>query len=318
MRVLITGGTGNLAEFVIAEMQRDYELVLFDRVRPGENRFPFDIRHPYHHGDLTVGEDCARAVAGCQAVLHLGAIPWATDVPRIIERLRSEGRPIPSPDETMRVNTMGTYHVLREAHAAGAQVVVTVTSNCVLGHCMGRPSGRPMQIEYLPIDEEHPTDVEESYGVSKQFQEQLMAGFTRMTAMRTYGIRPAALYRPERQKEWAENYKPAEEWTLSRPFNGYLDVGDAARALRLCLEAGIAGDLPPHDNYYIASADTLEAEPTLEVLSRLRPDLLASVPEGALPGRAAFFSSRKATKAFGWQAESSWTRYLGAAQQASN
>lgn len=305
MRVLITGGTGNLAEYLIKELEGDFELVLFDRMRPGEGRFPFVTDHTYIQGDLTVGADCARAVAGCQAVVHLGAIPWATDVPAIVERLRNDGRQIGPPEETMRVNTMGTYHVLREAALAGVTTVVTVTSNCVLGHCMTRPSGRPLNLAYLPIDEEHPTDVEESYGVSKQFQEQLMLAYSRLHGMRTYGIRPAALYRPERQQQHAATVAPAEGWTV-QVLNGYLDVSDCARALSMCLRA--ADDLPLHDNYYIAAADTLMLEDSMDLVRRFRPDMLGHIKRD-LPGRSAFFSSDRATAAFGWRPEHSWTRY---------
>ena len=305
MRVLITGGSGNLAEYLIKELEDDFELVLFDRVKPGEGRFPFVTEHAYVQGDLTVGDDVARAVAGCQAVIHLGAIPWASDVQRVIDRLKGEGREIPPPDETMRVNTMGTYHVLREAALAGVKTVVTVTSNCVLGHCMGRPSGRPLPIEYLPIDEGHPTDVEESYGVSKQFQEQLMLAYTKLHGMRTYGIRPAALFRPERQQEWAATVKPTEEWSV-QVLNGYVDISDVARSLSMCLRA--ANDLPLHDNFYVAAADTLMLEDSMELLHRFRPDLVDKI-RGELSGRAAFFSSARATRAFGWRPELSWTRF---------
>ncbi|TAK25388.1 MAG: hypothetical protein EPO26_03180 [Chloroflexota bacterium] len=60
MRVLITGGSGSLAKYLIREMEDTYELVLFDRVRPGEGRFAFVSPHPFIEGDLTSGADCAR------------------------------------------------------------------------------------------------------------------------------------------------------------------------------------------------------------------------------------------------------------------
>jgi nucleoside-diphosphate-sugar epimerase len=304
MRILITGGTGNLAEFLVKELEGEHELVLFDRVAPGEGRFTWTSSHPFVAGDLTVGEDCARAVAGCQAVMHLGAIPWASDVATIVERLRSEGRPIPPPEETMRVNTMGTYHLLREAARASVGVVLCVTSNCVLGHCMGRPSGRQLPIDYLPIDEEHPTDVEESYGISKQFQEQLLAGYTKLTGMRSYAIRPSALHRPERLQELAKNAAPTTEWSV-RLLNGYADIAETARALRLCFDAH--RDLPPYDAYYINAPDTIALEESRELVARLRPDLLSRVRD--LPGHAAFISNAKARRAFGYRPESSWRRY---------
>jgi NAD dependent epimerase/dehydratase family len=112
MRILITGGTGSLAEYVVKALERDHELVLFDRVKPGEGRIRFAAEHPFVHGDLTNGDDCARAVRGCDAVVHLGAIPYPTDHQSThTANLQAMGvmpRGLPF-DETMRVNTMGTF-----------------------------------------------------------------------------------------------------------------------------------------------------------------------------------------------------------------
>jgi len=305
MRILITGGSGNLAEFLTRELEREHEIVLFDRIEHGSGRFPWRSDHPFVAGDLTNGEDCERAVAGCQAVMHLGAIPWASDVDSVLERIRSQGQPIPPPEETMRVNTMGTYHVARAAARVGVQVIVCATSNCVLGHCMGRPSGRPLPIQYLPIDEAHPTDVEESYGISKQFQEQVLEGYTKLTGMRTYAIRPSALWRPERQKEYAADVQTPTEWTMG-VLNGYADIEDVARAFRLCFEAH--RDLPPHDAYYINAPDTLYQEDSVGLVRQLRPDLADKLR--GIEGRDAFISNAKARAAFGYRPENSWTRFL--------
>ena len=63
-QITITGGTGSFAEYMIKELEGMYDLVLFDRVRPKESRFPFETRHPLVVGDLTDFEACQRAVAG--------------------------------------------------------------------------------------------------------------------------------------------------------------------------------------------------------------------------------------------------------------
>lgn len=315
MRVLITGGTGNVAQYVIEQMEKDHELILFDRLKPGENQFDFAIKHPYVHGDLTNGEDCARAVAGCDAVIHLGAIRYNTDVPGYQERARALGRPVLPYNETMRVNTMGTYEVMRAAGQAGVKVAIIVSSNCVLGHCRGSWCPKPFPIEYLPIDEEHPHNVLDSYGLSKNFQEQIGRAFSLAYDMSVQCIRPASVYRPsdpdprhdEAQLEFAKRFQPPTAWS-HRIFNGYVDITDLARAIRMCLEA--YRDLPSFDTYYINAADTFCLEDTLSFLERVRPDLRAKV-KGELPGRSAYFSTAKAKKAFGWEPEYSWTRFLG-------
>ncbi len=304
MKVLITGGTGSVAEYLIKELEAEHELVLFDRVRPGDNRFQYEIRHPYICGDLTNGEDCAKAVAGCQAIIHLGAIPFPTDMPGYEERAKAQGT-VPMPyNETMRVNTMGTYELMRAAVNAGVKTVVAITSNCVLGHGF-RVSGRHFPVQYLPIDEEHPRDPEDSYSVSKHFQSEIMFMFARSNGIRAYAIRPAWIQRPAVQKAYVEKVKPTEAWS-NFVFNGYIDISDIARALRMCLVA--SSDLPPYDAYYVNARDTLCLEDTMDIIREYRPDLLDKV-KGDMPGRSAFFSNEKARRAFGWSAENSWTRF---------
>jgi nucleoside-diphosphate-sugar epimerase len=306
MQITITGGTGQVAEYIIKELEADYDLVLFDRVAPGENRFQYEIRHPVVVGDLLSIEDCERAVRGSTGIIHLGAIPYPTEFPPVPGRPPRATLPF---DETMKVNTMGTYYVMEAARRQGVTTVVTAVSNCVLGHLESwRPSGTPFPIDYLPIDERHPTNVEDSYSLSKQFQEEIMHAFSRATGMRCYGIRPAVVTRLERQTDYAANYKHPEGWTLA--LNGYADIRDLARAFRLCLDAGLAGDLPPFDDYFVNNPDTWSLEDSRDMVARLRPDL-TPLAEG-LVGRQSLISAAKAERAFGWQAEHSWTEHLPA------
>jgi nucleoside-diphosphate-sugar epimerase len=303
MQVTITGGTGSLAQYIQQELDGKHDLVLFDRVEPGRNRFTYDIEYPVVVGDLTSFEDCQKAVAGSQAVIHLGAIPWPVEHPVWRKRIpAAEGMPW---DETMRVNTMGTYYLLEAAKRADVEVVVAATSNCVLGHGF-RLSDRPFPVEYLPLDEAHRLDFEDSYSLSKHLKEDIMAAYSRAYGLRCYGIRPATIMRPEMQEARAENYKPPDEW--SEWFFGYGDIRDIARAFRLCLEAGVAGDLPPYDNYFVNADDTLALEDSRSLAERLRPDLLPKM--GGMTGRQAFISAEKAKNAFGWKPEHSWTDHL--------
>ena len=207
--------------------------------------------------------------------------------------------------DLFRVNTMGTYYLLEAARRAGVKVVVAATSNCVLGHGF-RLSDRPFPVEYLPLDEAHPLDFEDSYSLSKHVKEDVMAAYSRAYGLRCYGIRPASIMRPGMQETYARDYQPPSEW--SEWFFGYNDIRDVARAFTLCLEAGLAGDLPPYDNYFVNAADTLALEDSRSLVERLRPDLLPKL--SAVSGRQAFISTAKAEKALGWKPEHSWTEYL--------
>jgi nucleoside-diphosphate-sugar epimerase len=298
MQVTITGGTGQVAEFVIRQLEGKYDLVLFDRVPPGQNRFQYEIKYPVVVGELMNVEDCEKAVKGSEAIVHLGAIPYPTELPPLGPMAAS--RPRLPYDETMKINTMGTFYLMEAARRQGVKTVVTVSSNCVLGHFdPWRPSGTTFPIKYLPLDEAHPNDAEDTYSLSKQFQEEVMHMFARGYGIRTYGIRPASIIRVERQIEFAANYKPPTAWTNA--LNGYVDIRDIARA-------GIAGALPKFDDYYVNAADTWSLENTKDMVARLKPEMLPLV-EGFV-GRQAMISFAKATKAFGWTPEHSWTEQL--------
>ncbi len=299
MKVLITGGSGRLAKYVARELEDDYEAVLFSRTRP-----PGDRAHlPWVQGDLNSYDDCLRAVEGVQVIQHLGAMPYPTDHPRIRAEMEASGLDLPSFDATMRTNILGTYYLMQAAVQAGVQVVVMSGSNCALGHGY-RISDEPFPIHYLPIDEEHPTAVEDSYSYSKLAGEELLASFTRAYGIRTYVTRPSGICPPERRKAMAENARPATEW--NDWLWGWVASEDVARMHRMIVET--AETLPPHDVYFLNGADTTALEPTMELIERFRPDLLPKVRE--LEGHQAFFSCEKARRAFGWEPRYTWREYL--------
>lgn len=107
--------------------------------------------------------------------------------------------------------------------------------------------------------------------------------YSRAHGIRAYSLRPARIQRPELQIMRASNVQRTEAFT-GEVINGYTDIADATRAVRMCLEAH--RELPPYDAYYVNAADTLCPEASLELIEKFRPDLLDKVRD--LPGRAAF------------------------------
>jgi len=92
MRVLVTGGCGNLGRHSADELAaHGHQPFLFDRKGPDEVPLPFATEHPFLRGELTSGEDCLRVVeeSKAEAIIHLGAIP-----PR--DRSSGYGCPLPS------------------------------------------------------------------------------------------------------------------------------------------------------------------------------------------------------------------------------
>jgi nucleoside-diphosphate-sugar epimerase len=293
MKVLVTGGSGRLAPYVVRELvEHGHEVVLTSRTEPGEEL----AGHRWVHGDLNSFEDCRRAVEGVEAVQHLGAMAWPTDHPDSRERAEERGIPF---DATFRTNLLGTYYLVHAAVEAGVGVLVMAGSNCALG-IGSRIGGRPFPVQYLPMDERHPAFPADSYAFTKRAGEDLLAYYSRAYGIRTHVSRPAGICPPERRERMACQAGPTTGWN---PYwCSWVGSEDVASAHRLLMER--AAELPVHDVYFLNADDTAHLEPSRELIAKFRPDLLP-LAEG-MEGHEAFFSNRKLKEAVGWEHRTSW------------
>ncbi len=298
-KVLVTGGSGRFAKYIAQVLRNKYEVVLFSRTQPPEDRADL----PWINGDLNSYEDCVKAVQGVEVIHLLGAVPWPSDHEATRERIAAMGRQLPDWDQTMKTNIMGTYYLMKAAVEAGVKTVVMTGSNCAFGHCWRR-SDRPYPIHYLPLDEKQPLRCEVSYGWSKWAGEQMLAQFTRAYGIRTYITRPAHICDEAKRRDMAATVKPETQW--SGGLWGWVASEDLAELQLLIQQA--ANDLPLHDVFVGNNLDTEALEPTLELIERFRPELLP-VTEG-LRGYDALFSSAHVEEMLGWLPYRSWREYL--------
>ncbi len=300
MKVLVTGVSGRLGPFVVKELAAaGHDLVLSSRREPAE-----DIRHwPWVQGDINSFEDCRGmlASAGFDAVQHLAAQPWPVDHPDLRDRAAEQGIPF---DVTMKSNLMGTYYLLHAALEQDIGIFVMTGSNCALGHGY-RISNRPFPFEYLPVDEGHPSDVEDSYSYTKLVGEELLASYTRAYGMRTHVVRAAGICNEARRRAMAENAKPATAWN---PWLWcWVGSEDVASAHRLLMEK--ATEIEPHGVYFCNGDDSTALEPSRELVERFKPELLSLVSD--LEGHASFLSNKRLRETVGWAPQTSWRTYLG-------
>jgi len=294
VKVLVTGASGRLGPYVVAELESaGHELVLMSRSRPEGA-----ARWPWVQGDINRWDDCVRAFAAgpFDAVQHLAAQPWPTDRPNNRGQAEKEGL---LPGHTMQTNVMGTYNLLRAAVDAGVGIFVMTGSNCALGHGY-RISGRPFPFRYLPLDEEHPTDVEDSYSFSKLTCEKMLKMYTDAYGMRTYAVRAAGICGPDRRKQMADDAKPTEMWNDF--LWAWVGSEDVASAHRLLMEK--AQETEPHGCYFCNADDTAIVEPTREYLARWKPELVPLA--GKLEGHASMFSNAKLRQTVGWRHKTGW------------
>lgn len=302
MRVLITGGCGNLGRYVAEEfLTHGHTPVLFDRVSPAESSYPFQTPATFIRGELLSLADCIGALreSGAEAIVHLGAIPFPTDHPDPAVRALGPRAGLPD-DATFRINTLGTYYLLDAARTCHVSRLAMASTYFVLG--LGfRISDTQWRVAYLPIDEQHPTTPEDSYSLSKLIDELTLAAYTRAWGIRTTALRLLGVWYPHRQRELPRGYFGGQA-SLDRHFDGwmYLDARDAAQAFRLAIERD---DVPSNAVYFVAT-DSRLGEPARDAITRLYPTLAeqaAAMQPDDLP-----ISFAAATHSLGYEPHYSW------------
>lgn len=294
MKALLTGSSGRLGPFVVRDLeQAGHEVVLFSRRKPeGEL-----AGREWVEGDIADWAACEKAVAtGVDSIHHLAAQPYPTDHPDQRKSAEESGL---SFDTTMKSNIIGTYYLLQACARADVKVFVMTGSNCALGSGY-RISGRPFPFEHIPVDETHPSDVEDSYSYSKLAGEELLRSYTRAYGIRTYAVRAAGICNEERRANMRSNVKPAKSWN---PWLwAWVGSEDVASAHRLLMEK--AEDIESHGVYFCNSDDTSALEPTRDLITQFNPSIADKI--GDLDGHASILSNQKLQDAVGWKHNTTW------------
>ncbi len=138
----------------------------------------FDGTIDYRVCDL-LGEDAlTQHLEGVNAVLHLAAIAAPGRVPNA---------------RIFQLNTAGTFNVFDACAQHSISRVVVASSINAIGYFFGCV---PFELDYLPVDEEHPKFTSDAYSFSKQVTEDIGAYFWRRDGMSNTCLRFGAGLRP--------------------------------------------------------------------------------------------------------------------------
>ena len=173
--ILVVGGAGYIGSHVVKALRdAGRQPVVFDNLSTGlrENLFP---EIPFIHGDLLIPEQVLAAMRGIRSVIHLAA-------------LKAAGDSMLEPERYALHNLNGTVNLLHAVGTAGVRHFVFSSSAAVYG-----------EPQYLPLDENHPTEPANFYGQTKLQIEMLLSWFSRLRNMRYAGLRyfNAAGYDPD-------------------------------------------------------------------------------------------------------------------------
>jgi nucleoside-diphosphate-sugar epimerase len=242
-KVVVTGGSGRLGQFVIRDLlAHGYQVLSLDKVPPREKLCPTWL------ADLRQAGDLYEAVKNAYGIIHLGAY----QAPNL------------APDaETLSNNVSATYNVLRAAADLGVKKVVIASSTAAFGFIYAKKLWAPA---YLPLDEEHPSTPQDSYGLSKVLGEQIADSIVSIndgmtiSSLRFPGVNFDLSYESFRER-WRN---PASR---ANGFWTYIDARDAAATCRLALEAKFKG----HEVFIASAPKNCMIQPTLELVKKYLP-----------------------------------------------
>jgi UDP-glucose 4-epimerase len=271
MQIAITGASGGIGRAVVAlALEQQHTVVAIDRVAPEA-----------HEGVTAVPADVAdyealeAAFVGCEALIHLAAIP----------------APGTHPDHIVHNNNVvGSYNAMLAAAQQGIRRICQASSVNAIGHSYSREA----RYDYFPIDEQHPTYNEDPYSLSKWICEQQADSLCRryedlrIASLRFHWVVPSIELPRSRYYEYRDNIQPKHllAWT------------HLAAAARACL-AGVSADFTGHETFFIIAPNTVADDlPTLEFVQRYYPHVPV---RGDLSGHRSLFDSSKAERLLGWK-----------------
>ena len=171
MRILITGGAG-LVGTPISE--RFVSLGWDVRVIGAEREFGL-AGVEYAQCDIRDVDALAGQVEGCDAIVHLAAIPSTRT----------------HPNETLfDINVAGTFNVFEAASRAGVRRVVQASSINAIGGFWGNDD---RQYAYFPLDEDLPLNTTDAYSLSKQLVEEIADYYWRRAGISSVSFRLPAV-----------------------------------------------------------------------------------------------------------------------------
>jgi nucleoside-diphosphate-sugar epimerase len=282
LKILVTGASGGLGQWVIKELLANGHSVVGVDLRP-----PSKALCPSLIVDLTSAGEVYSAISDTrpEGIVNLAAFPKPG---------------ITSARRTFLTNVETAYNVFEAAAALDVKKVVHASTDSSYGLIFAKHPITPL---YLPIDEDHPQRPQDCYGGSKMLNEYTARIFANANPQMQFTcIRICWLFAPDE----LANFSPSDDTlesvcSLANGLFAYIEMRDAAAGFRLAMEK----DMPGFDVFNIMANDTLTVIETKRLVAHYYPN---TEVRKEFNGNEGLYSTEKAARVLGWRQQYTWRK----------
>ncbi|KAF8905030.1 hypothetical protein CPB84DRAFT_1745622 [Gymnopilus junonius] len=274
MKVAITGCNGRVGRRVVKlALEQGHTVLGVDVAHslPSQDPWLSNSEYTFKQADLTNFEVVLDILAGCEAVITLAACPNPGDF-----KVNAHNG-----------NVVISWNILRACAELGINRVAQASSVNVMTMCF---SHKP-RLYYFPIDELHPCEPDEPYGLSKVISE--MQADTIVRRYESMKIASLRLSWSIPQKSIAQKHNE----NRAKDLWAYVQEDSGAQAFVLAIEDNDRWS--GHERFFIAAPHTAVEEDTQSLVAQHYPDV--HVKEGKMPvGTQGLLDCSKAARLLGW------------------
>jgi UDP-glucose 4-epimerase len=231
MKALVTGGAGFIGSNVVKLLLNEgHEVMVLDNLSSGYRQNLDSLpQAAFVEGDIRDHELVSEIMQKVEVVFHLAASV-------------GNRRSIDNPIQDSQVNVIGTLNVLEAARNAGVRKIVYSSSAGIFG-----------ELKHLPIAEDHPTEPDTPYGVSKLAAEKLCLVYAHLYPLEAISLRYFNVYGVNQRYDaygnvmpifarWLLNGEPLVIYDDGEQTRDFVNVQDVAWANLLAATAeGVSG-----------------------------------------------------------------------------
>lgn len=277
MNVLVTGGSGTVGKYVVSELIKHHKVGVLDIKEPECPQCKF------HWVDIMNLPALTKVISEYEAVVHLAGIPHPLNDP---------------PEKVFTTNVLGTFNIMEAASKNHVKKVILASSESTLGFAFRSKDFTP---EYIPMDENHSTNPQDPYGLSKIACEQILKSYSHKTDIQTISIRMPWVWVPEKEMLVFYHNLVSDYKKWHKNLWAYIHVYDAAQAFNLALSAN---GLTQNEIFFVTADENWAGVDSKTLIQNFYPSTKNINPN--FSGRMSLITSKRAKDKLNYSPKYTW------------